>query len=335
MKSLSGRIEGLIRKFRRVRQYTEAAARECIPQFVYRRRLTRIFEAIQDRGDINDLLQRVNYYNRFDEIGTIAIAESKMIDLFNDSYYNIDLRKVRSYFDRNLKMDFKFGDVFWIPETPQIVKSRPIHGDNRNAILLKLDTFRHFRNWPTDRRPFRTKAPRAVWRGNLNNPLRRLLVERYGNNSRHDIGHTSKGQSDIPNKPYLSMQEQLANRYIVSIEGHDVATNLKWIMASNSLCLMPRPRMETWFMEGTLIPDVHYVELQSNFDDFDDKIKFYDENPDAADAIIRAANDYVAKFLDNERELGISLLVLQKYFELSGQLVPKFFARKHDPAISS
>jgi hypothetical protein len=129
------------------------------------------------------------------------------------------------------------------------------------------------------------------------------------------------------------MQEQLESRYIISIEGRDVATNLKWIMASNSLCLMPRPQMETWFMEGTLIPDVHYVELTSEFSNLDEKIEFYDKYPEAAEVIIKAAHDYVAKFLDDERELYISLLVLQKYFELSGQGAPRYFARKHDPHV--
>lgn len=37
----------------------------------------------------------------------------------------------------------------------------------------------------------------------------------------------------------MSVEDQKRYRYIVSLEGYDVATNLKWIMNSNSLCLMP------------------------------------------------------------------------------------------------
>src|SRR5262245_1090851 len=191
MESLSVRVEGLVRKFRRVRFYAQAVAREVIPQSEYRRRLTQFYATIWKRDDLNELLVRVNYYNKFDEASTIAIPKS-VKPSFNDTYYYFDLRRITNFFDRQLLVDFRFGDVFWIPDTPQIVKSRPIHGDNRNAILMRLDSLRHFSNWPKDHRPFRTKASRAVWRGNLNNPLREVLVGRHGNSAVHDIGHTSK-----------------------------------------------------------------------------------------------------------------------------------------------
>ena len=50
------------------------------------------------------------------------------------------------------------------------------------------------------------------------------------------------------------MYDNLNYKFILAIEGYDVATNLKWIMSSNSLAVMPRPTYATWFMEGTLIP---------------------------------------------------------------------------------
>ena len=53
----------------------------------------------------------------------------------------------------------------------------------------------------------------------------------------------------------------------MSLEGIDVATNLKWIMSSNSLCFSPKLRYETWFMEGKLVPGVHFVEVRDDFDD--------------------------------------------------------------------
>ena len=63
-------------------------------------------------------------------------------------------------------------------------------------------------------------------------------------------------------KPHISMYDHLNYKFILAIEGYDVATNLKWIMSSNSLAVMPRPTYETWFMEGTLIPGYHYVEIR-------------------------------------------------------------------------
>lgn len=83
---------------------------------------------------------------------------------------------------------------------------------------------------------------------------------------------------------------------------------------------MTRPTCETWFMEGTLIPDYHYVEVKEDFSDFEEKLNFYMAHPEKAEEVIRHAHDYVKQFLDKEREELIQLMVMKRYFETSGQL---------------
>ena len=39
------------------------------------------------------------------------------------------------------------------------------------------------------------------------------------------------------------------HKFILCIEGNDVASNLKWVMSSNSVAVMPKPKFESWFME--------------------------------------------------------------------------------------
>ncbi|WP_292461359.1 glycosyl transferase family 90, partial [Mesorhizobium sp.] len=123
-------------------------------------------------------------------------------------------------------------------------------------------------------------------------------------------------------KPYLTIAQQRQFRYIVSLEGNDVATNLKWIMSSNSLCLMPPPTYETWFAEAELEADVHYVPLASDFSDVADKIAYFEKHPAEAQRIITAANAYCRRFSNEKDERAVSLLVLYKYFVLSGQIEP-------------
>ncbi|MDD2650996.1 MAG: glycosyl transferase family 90, partial [Candidatus Cloacimonetes bacterium] len=94
----------------------------------------------------------------------------------------------------------------------------------------------------------------------------------------------------------------------------------KWIMSSNSVAVMPEPTYETWFMEGRLIPNYHYIKIERDFSDLEDRLKYYIQNPDKAEEIIRNANEYVKQMLDEKREHLISLLVLDRYFRLSGQL---------------
>lgn len=107
---------------------------------------------------------------------------------------------------------------------------------------------------------------------------------------------------------------------VATIEGNDVATNLKWVMSSNSVAVMPRPRIESWFMEGKLIPDYHYIEIKPDYSDLIEKLEFYIANPEKAEAIIRHAHEYVDRFRDPDRELLIARLTAGRYFRLTGQL---------------
>ena len=103
------------------------------------------------------------------------------------------------------------------------------------------------------------------------------------------------------------------------VEGVDVATNLKWVMSSNSIAVMPRPEIESWFMENKLIPEKHYIEIKEDYSDLESKIKYYIKNPEKCKRIIKNANDYVEQFKNKRREDLISLLVLEKYFHFTGQ----------------
>jgi spore maturation protein CgeB len=90
-------------------------------------------------------------------------------------------------------------------------------------------------------------------------------------------------------------------------------------MSSNSLAVMPRPKYETWFMEGTLVPNDHYVLIKDDFSDLEERLTYYIENPEEAIEIARNANEYVNQFRNKKREDVISLLVLDKYFRETGQ----------------
>ena len=46
-------------------------------------------------------------------------------------------------------------------------------------------------------------------------------------------------------------------------------------MSSNSVCVMPKPKYESWFMEGKLEDGVHYIEVKDDFSDAQEKIEFY------------------------------------------------------------
>ena len=104
------------------------------------------------------------------------------------------------------------------------------------------------------------------------------------------------------------------------VEGVDVATNLKWVMSSSSIAVMPKPEIESWFMEKTLIPDFHYIEIKRDYSDLEEKLKYYINNKDKCLEIIKNANKYTSQFKNKKIEDIISLLVLKKYFYFTNQI---------------
>ena len=236
----------------------------------------------------------------------------------NSSYF-FDLSEYLPYFPKDHYFFYEFGDVTHVPERPTIVKSRPIAGDNRNSVLMRLDSFRHFYVYP-DPYDFSQKQDKLVWRGGVHQPHRLNFVKQYHQHPLCDVGCVHKNSiGQAYHREFLSVKQQMAYKYILSIEGNDVATNLKWISASHSVCFMTRPKYETWFAEGLLIPNVHYVALEDDYSDLDEKLKFYQAHPEAAQKIISAAQAYIQPFLNKKWEKIANVLVLDKYFGLAGK----------------
>lgn len=265
---------------------------------------------------------RIDYYikisSKFDIKKTDNTITIRHFKKSNSSVYYYDLLKTIRYFPLSLKFNYLPGDVTHIPNTPTFVKSRPICDNNQNSVLLKLNQVRHY-YYEKDLYSFFEKKPLLIWRGADYQPHRIEFLERHFDNKRCNIGSVGNKASNFK-KDFMSIQEQLAYKYVMSIEGNDVATNLKWIFKSNSLCIMRKPRFETWFMEGTLQAGVHYIEVKDDFSDLDEKLDWCDKHPDECLKIIHNANSHAAQFDNEQQEELISLLVVQKYFQLSGQL---------------
>lgn len=184
---------------------------------------------------------------------------------------------------------------------------------------MPLETIRHFR-FVKDPLTFEQKKSAIVWRGAVYKPHRLAFVHATHTKPFCNVGAVAKkADYDIPVLKKMSVREQLNYRFIFSVEGNDVATNLKWIMSSNSVCFMTRPRCETWFMEGWLKDGVHYVELADDYSDLEEKFHYYDQRPDVCAEIISNAKTHVHTFFDVERELLLAEHVISRYLSLSGQ----------------
>jgi len=307
-----------------------------IPRIFYRSRLKSKLNKIKHYNR-DDILYRVNYYNKINNQFIVSSKSIKNRGLFTRQLTNIkenvikknksikkhttyffDLYNIFSFFSSDKQLDFVFGDVTQPPATPSIVKSRLIDNNN-NSIILNLNKVRHF-HFIKDDRKFKNKKNAAVWRGHAtSSEARQYFLKNYHHVPIFDIGQ----RSPFANKPwfkgFMSIYDQLSYKFIFCIEGVDTATSIKWVMSSNSICVMPKPKYETWFMEGKLEANIHYIEVNDDFSNAEEKIKHYIKNTDEGLRIIENANDYVNQFRDSEKEKLISLLVLDKYFSMSGQ----------------
>jgi hypothetical protein len=278
-------------------------------------------KAFEESCDQSELRNRLDYYfkvhNHF-ELPQSAVAVKDFRKTVGTDYY-LDLKDFLQYFNPEVRFAYHFGDETHVNASPTLFKARPIEYDNANSILFKLNKKRHFR-WVEDKYSFTDKRNGLVWRGGAYQANRKLLVEKFWNQPRFNVGQTNKPKEKLPwQKPFLSTAEQLKYKFVACPEGNDVATNLKWVMSSNSLAVMPKPRYETWFMEGILEPDVHYVAVENDYSNLEEKMEYYSNRPVEANKIIHNAHLHVARFRNPDLEDLLCLKVLEQYAELSGQ----------------
>lgn len=293
-----------------------------IPRFVYRAQAKRLLSNLTE-AEKQLCLERVNYYNKCETPFSVDSREQSYatVDTFKKTKgwtYFFDLRQVVRYFPSSFAFNYINGDVTHIPNVPSFIKSRPIFGSNQNSVVLKLNQVRHFK-FVDDPIRYQDKKDMVAWRGVGFQPHRQKVIHAFYNHPQCNIGQTRPVEGQPWEKDFMSIEEQLQYKFLLCIEGNDVATNLKWAMSSNSLVIMSKPKYETWFMEGKLEAGVHYVEVKDDYSDLPEKMDYYLANEQEALAIIENAHQWVEQFKDKRKERLISLMVADKYFALSQQ----------------
>jgi hypothetical protein len=114
-------------------------------------------------------------------------------------------------------------------------------------------------------------------------------------------------------KVSLDIKEQLKYMFIISVEGNDLATNLSWILLSNSVPVLPTCFVETWKCETKLIPYIHYIPLKNDFSDLDEQIEWGLKNIDKCEEIAYMSKMYILQFFDKKKEQKIIRDVVEVY----------------------
>jgi len=257
---------------------------------------------------------------------------------------------VGSTLDRNgLPMFNKFRPrVEWKNIEEDILKDRncsiarsPALADGTYLpIIWKLNTKRHYNPIKKILRydiRWEKKIDKAFWRGGLTNgsPFRNLdrsnydncllvprcnLVLKYQDSLLVDAGVT-KFYKDHPNsvngtnllKETAHYKKMLTYKALISIEGNDVSTSLKWMLFSRSVVLMPQPTKTSYAMEELLKPWVHFIPINSNLTNLEERVQWIKHNDKEAQKIAERGTIFMHDLLfhgsssvDNKLiELGI------------------------------
>lgn len=282
---------------------------------------------------------KVNYNNRlkwylgkYYNTKYIVSSNDFLIDLSTienkkeEKYY----KELYKYFwnKKNKYILFQPGDVKDNYNMPVLTKSRPINSDN---IILLFNFERHWDNVYKLRNQikdisFQSKKPIAFWRGTTTGSEDRagnrfnLMTKWFNQNSKIDIAFSdiTQGKSEYSKyvKNKADIQTFLQYKYIISIEGNDVSSGLKWNLLSNSIVLMPKPTMVSWFMENHLLPFIHYIPIKNDWSDLEKMIDWCENNQEKCKYINYNAKKYVNNFLkefDSGRHLKIINDIIKIY----------------------
>jgi len=213
------------------------------------------------------------------------------------------------------------ADGYESDELPVLTKARII-GNNNNGILIKYEYNYHWNilNDFKDQCAWKNKKNQVLWRGNgmtsLNKKNNRLtFIEKHHIN--HNVGFSDKIHIHPVEfyKPAMTIDEQLKFKYLICLEGNDVATSLKWSLLSNSVVIMSKPIIEGWLMEGLLQPYVHYVPLKEDFSDLDEILEWCITNDDICKQISKNSTKWMEQFLDYNNELKLHDAIKKWYIE--------------------
>lgn len=199
--------------------------------------------------------------------------------------------------------------------------SRPplatVHGSEiLQPIVWKLATHRHYRFLPEVYQrdtPWKKKKDMAIWRGQLTGALQSYnktlsdmencnnmkrcklvwnadkskLIDAKLTTTRNRLANTIEGVDMVVSR--TPIENLMAYKGLIMLEGNDVASGLKWALLSQSVVLMPPTKHTSWAMEELLEPWVHYIPLNEDASDVEEKMQWVIDHDAEAQRIAERA----------------------------------------------
>jgi hypothetical protein len=194
--------------------------------------------------------------------------------------------------------------------------------NSSTSVLFPLDGYHNpkiFENIYLSK-PFKNKNSTLIWRGATTGPIlkshgspeknnRFEIVSRFANSSsKMDLGFTDIFQIENTSlieiitkykKTRINIVELLDFKYILCMEGNDLATNFIWVLASKSCPFHTYPFTSESIYFGTgLYPWEHFVPVAIDGHDLEEKLDWCLKNFKACEKIAINGFEYMKPYRD-------------------------------------
>ena len=206
--------------------------------------------------------------------------------------------------------------------TKEFVEKNKIEEYNGSGVIANLNSARHWgfvSNFIKDNISWNNKKNEVIWRGvstgihqHSQNYNRLNLVKDYWN--KYDVGFSGWVQQHCcpeagqyvkgPVHPF----ELSSYKYIIAIDGNDKSSAINWILASNCVPIMPKPRFHSWLCEPWLKNKVHYVEVKEDFSDLDEQMSWCKDNDDKCKEIAYNGKAFMLQNFSNDQDIEKELM---------------------------
>lgn len=238
--------------------------------------------------------------------------KSNFAKIHPGTQYPIDVIRYLNY-AKGKSIYIQCGDGSYTDDNwPVLVKTRDTSNSKSGGVISNINRLRHFGDLFTfTDPPWDYKFNECVWRGVDTgfNGSRLEFVNKYRNT--HNVGFSRFVQdalkspqlySEEMKKSPLKISEMKRYKYLPVVDGNDKSSSLGWVMASNSVPIMPKPRFHSWMCEPWLESGVHYVEVRSDWSDFDAKLEWCRQNDAECKKIGENGIEFMKQFMDENKE---------------------------------
>ena len=241
--------------------------------------------------------------------------------IHGDNQYYIDIFRIMRM-SKKPKLWIQCGDASYVGVNfPVLTKIRDTQNPDSKGVIMNLNSSRHMSDiFDHTDIEWGDKITGFVWRGTDTNRYgtRLNFVKEHYKSYNVGFSHYCQGVRDNPEqytmeyiKGHTDISEMLHYKYLPVIDGNDKSSSLGWVMASNSVPIMPIPRYHSWMCEPWLKPGIHYVECKPDFSDFLQVIEWCQDNDQKCKEIAENGKKFMLQFMNSHVENYIEKKIIE------------------------